>query len=715
MTDVAQILGINPSSSSGKNKTDNETAAAAAAAAPAVAPQPPGAIPSSHHPNRSLKMQSMSREVLDLLAGKNTHQDGRTAELPPAVPTKQLLAADNNNNNIASKNTTRTTSTSSNDKLIKIGNKWISSAKPARPWVWAPFTSSSRTDGLILHHWVRANVEYPDYPYARFDIHLDPVVYSDEEYQTFLVTEDWTKSETDLLMELARRYELRWPVIHDRWIEAFSDAENLRQYSEVGNTAGDKPQQRRIEDLQYRYYSVAALLTQSQISQEAALEAKALETAAETAAAAAAAATTTADPRRTADQLLVETAAARTLASSDPQHQPLIANVGTGTSNKVFDWKREKERREQMEDLWHRTKTQELEEAELRKELAQIETQLRKLKKRGAHILAAATTAGVGAAAAGAGVAAGSGVLTSVSSAASSRNPSRSVTPVPGAAASSSAAAAGGGSGDMASLDQAFAATAPTPMPHYPYLQSGRLAPPATGGATGLNRTLLTRMEGVLEELKVPDRPLPTKRVCDLYDFVRRDVLTLLILQKNALQKEGLVQGRRLKLAKMGGNVRVVDEETLMGIAPPPTAAAPTPVVRGGPNKASRGTKPSKSGGAGGTVRGKGAARKAGLGAAASKTGGGDGKISSRATGTASITTATGVAEKKPRKQAVKRKRKTETSKAPAASSTASTAGATATSSATTTNASAAPVVKTAGVSTSAEPKIGGKKRARKS
>jgi DNA methyltransferase 1-associated protein 1 len=483
MTDIAQILGVsNPA---------------------AALPPPP--LPPNHQPNRANKLQGVSREVLDILSGKS--QDARTVELPTIVPTRLI-----------------------GPKSVKVGTKWISSSKPCRPWAWTPFTSSARTDGLLLNHWVRANVEYPDYPYARFDIHLDPIVYSDDEYQTYLKSDDWTRSETDLLMELARRFELRWAVVHDRWIETFYDQATEAQH---------RCQSRRVEDLQHRYYSVAALLTQSRISQEAAVEAKMLESATPPNA-------NNPDPRRSADQLLLETAAARALASSDPQHQPLMHTVGSGSSNKVFHLERERERREQMEGLWNRTKQEELEEAELRRELKQIEVRLRKLKKRGAPILAAT----------------GKGNT----SAASSRNPSRSVTPIPGAPTETATAS-------VASLDHAFASTAPTPMPQYPYLQSGRLDPPAVGGSVGLNKTLLTRMDTILAELKVPKRPLPTKRVSDLYDAVRKDVLTLTILQKNALQREGLVQARRLKLAKMGGNVRVVDEETLMGIAPPPPAA----------------------------------------------------------------------------------------------------------------------------------------------
>jgi len=61
--------------------------------------------------------------------------------------------------------------------------------------------------------------------------------YSDEEYQRHLQSETWTKAETDHLMDLARRFDLRFIVMKDRWDrERFSD--------------------RSVEDLKERYYNV---------------------------------------------------------------------------------------------------------------------------------------------------------------------------------------------------------------------------------------------------------------------------------------------------------------------------------------------------------------------------------------------------------------------------------------------------------------------------
>lgn len=451
--------------------------------------------------------------------------------------------------------------------FVKIGNKQINPHKPARKWTWAPFSSSSRPDGLILNHWVRANVEYPDYPYARFDIHLDPVQYTLEEYKAWLTCEDWSQSETDALMEYARTFELRWPVIHDRWCAVCPP--------------------RPVEDLQHRFYTVAAKLLQRRVSHEAAVETKALESK-----------TTSEDP-----QLLLETAAARSLASSDAQHQPLMQHLGTGTCNKVFDLAYEKERRAQLEALWKRTKEEEAEELALRNELKLVEAQLRKLKKRGAHVRVSNGTAA-----------------------------SRAATPVPAPEVT------------VQQVDQAMATTAPTPVPGVPYLQSARLVLPATGGDTGISKALVARMEALLAEMNVPSTTVATKRACDLMDTVRRDALTWLLLEKQVIQREGILRARRLKLAKMGGNIRVVDEETLLGIAPPPArpkSVTKAPVV---PTSAATG-------------KAKAPATKAATGSklAAKK------PASSSATGAvAPTTTKTSSTDVKAKKPSAKRKRKPE-------------------------------------------------------
>ena len=53
-----------------------------------------------------------------------------------------------------------------------------------------------------------------------------------------------------------------------------------------------------------------------------------------------------------------------------------------------------------------------------------------------------------------------------------------------------------------------------------------------------MGRLILIFQYLVLEELGVPARPIPTKLSCDAYDALRRDIVTLLSLQKLATSKD---------------------------------------------------------------------------------------------------------------------------------------------------------------------------------
>lgn len=60
-------------------------------------------------------------------------------------------------------------------------SSWLSllalviSKEPVRKWIYADFTSSARSDGATFKHWVRDKVEYPDYPFARFNYQINIV------------------------------------------------------------------------------------------------------------------------------------------------------------------------------------------------------------------------------------------------------------------------------------------------------------------------------------------------------------------------------------------------------------------------------------------------------------------------------------------------------------------------------------------------------------
>lgn len=50
--------------------------------------------------------------------------------------------------------------------------------EPAQKWEYKLFTNSARRDGVQFRHWVRRNVEYPDYPFARFNVKINVITYT---------------------------------------------------------------------------------------------------------------------------------------------------------------------------------------------------------------------------------------------------------------------------------------------------------------------------------------------------------------------------------------------------------------------------------------------------------------------------------------------------------------------------------------------------------
>lgn len=142
----------------------------------------------------------------------------------------------------------------------------------ATPWVWRGFTSSARPDGLTLYHWVQATDRSADYKFARFNKSVPVPTYTAEEYEEHLkgwaaartrcgaprvraqpcaslrVSSDgeWSKQATDKLMELARQFDLRFIVMHDRW---------------VGHKC-------TVEDLKARYYDVAGKMANVRLSEQ---------------------------------------------------------------------------------------------------------------------------------------------------------------------------------------------------------------------------------------------------------------------------------------------------------------------------------------------------------------------------------------------------------------------------------------------------------------
>ncbi|KAK5221744.1 chaperone ATPase hsp78 [Exophiala xenobiotica] len=170
-----------------------------------------------------------------------------------------------------------------------------------RHWEERPFQHGARTDGLVLRHWKRSipgsqarpptvtgvegstDVEITDdsevapavqellfedeFPSHKWNVKVQIPSYTDEQYENLLKSDDWTKQETDYLMELCRDYDLRWVIIADRYDArevASSDRSQLN--GEVAGTeVAAKYPDRTMEALKQRYYTITAQMLETQI------------------------------------------------------------------------------------------------------------------------------------------------------------------------------------------------------------------------------------------------------------------------------------------------------------------------------------------------------------------------------------------------------------------------------------------------------------------
>ena len=167
----------------------------------------------------------------------------------------------------------------------------LANRKPAARWELRPFKNSGRDDStLILRHWKRkedkpsnqgnesqdaegtaaggeegggateaTTEEMENSTFAKYNVQVSVPQYSDDQYQQSLKSENWSKEETDYLMELVKEYDLRWPVIWDRY------EWNPPATNGVADDDGDESkaivpaiQARAMEDLKARYYEVAS-------------------------------------------------------------------------------------------------------------------------------------------------------------------------------------------------------------------------------------------------------------------------------------------------------------------------------------------------------------------------------------------------------------------------------------------------------------------------
>lgn len=115
--------------------------------------------------------------------------------------------------------------------------------KKVRKWEWTSFTNPARCDSAVFHHWKRMSDEPKEYPFAKFNKQLTILTYSLNDYNAHLRTNaaKWSKSQTDHLFDLAKRFDLRFIIMADRW-----DRANYGQ--------------KTVEDLKERYYEVIGIM-----------------------------------------------------------------------------------------------------------------------------------------------------------------------------------------------------------------------------------------------------------------------------------------------------------------------------------------------------------------------------------------------------------------------------------------------------------------------
>lgn len=118
--------------------------------------------------------------------------------------------------------------------------------KPIQKWEWKQFTSSARKDKIELCHWEKTGEKRKDYAFADLNIQNDVIQYTKDDYDNLITLLDrtWTKEETDELFYLCKRFDLRFPIIHDK----FSN------------------KSRTIEDLKKRYYSIARIIAEFRLN-----------------------------------------------------------------------------------------------------------------------------------------------------------------------------------------------------------------------------------------------------------------------------------------------------------------------------------------------------------------------------------------------------------------------------------------------------------------
>ncbi|KAI6710805.1 SWR1-complex protein 4 [Diplocarpon mali] len=162
-------------------------------------------------------------------------------------------------------------------EVISFKKKRFGSRKPAVKWELKAFKNSARDgDNLVLHHWRKkdeapptvvaedgtalphSEPEIEDSTFAKFNVRVNTPRYTDEQYKLNLQSQDWSKHETDYLLAIVQEFDLRWPVIWDRYDYQPPAPQMKTEFADVAMVT--PPKVRTMEDMKHRYYVVAAAM-----------------------------------------------------------------------------------------------------------------------------------------------------------------------------------------------------------------------------------------------------------------------------------------------------------------------------------------------------------------------------------------------------------------------------------------------------------------------
>jgi len=105
-------------------------------------------------------------------------------------------------------------------------------------WVFAPIIFGDERSHAPIGHWVPKEDKDKVTPYMKFNVKVDLVKYTNDEYEKYIKDLDlaWDREETDYLWDLCERFDLRFFVVYDQY---------------------DVKYNRSMEDLKERFYQVS--------------------------------------------------------------------------------------------------------------------------------------------------------------------------------------------------------------------------------------------------------------------------------------------------------------------------------------------------------------------------------------------------------------------------------------------------------------------------